>query len=138
MTLEDHTQGLVRGVLESLSDDKLILSVPGTSYQLHLVPTVPASQLMGRVGKRIKGTIHANALRVFVAKGGGRFIEPIWGQPRIIAGYVLAVDQAQRRVLVDAAVPMWMTFEAGQTADAFKQGELVNCYLQSGTTFTPA
>jgi len=130
-------QEIARGILESLSDHALVLSAPGTDYQLHLTPSVPASQIATPPGKRIKGTIHARALRMFTAAGGGRFIEPIWGEPRIVAGYVLAVDQPTNRVLVDAAVPMWMTLEPRQSADSFKVGELVNCYVASGTRFTP-
>lgn len=138
MTTDIHSQDIVRGVLESLSDQKVVISVPGTDYQLHLAPTVPASEIRVPIGKRVKGTIHAKALRMFVTSGGGRFIEPIWGEPRIVAGLVLAVDQANRRVLVHTGVPMWMTLEDRQPADMFKEGQLVNCYVQSGTRFTPA
>jgi hypothetical protein len=137
MTAGVESQDDVRGVLESLSDQKIVLSVPGTDYQIHLVPTVPASDIRIPVGKRVKGTIHAKALRMFAANGGGQFIEPIWGEPRIVAGLVLAVDEPNRRVLVHTGVPMWMTLEDRQAADLFKVGQLVNCYVQSGTQFTP-
>lgn len=136
-TLPIESQEIVRGVLESLSEDKIVLSIPGTDYQIHLLPSVPVSQITTPLGKRIKGTIHAQALRMFVAQGGGRFIEPVWGEPRIVAGYVLAVDEPNRRVLVDVAVPMWMTLQERQPADMFKVGQLVNCYVKSGTRFTP-
>ena len=69
--------------------------------------------------------------------GGGRFIEPIIGEPRIVAGLVLAVDLPKRRVLVDVAAPMWMTLVKDQPADEFVAGDLVNCYVESGTRFTP-
>ena len=137
MSADIESPDLARGVLESLSDKKIVISVPGTDYQLHLVPTISASQINVAVGKRVKGTIHAKALRMFAANGGGRFIEPIWGEPRIVAGSVLAVDQPNRRVLVHTGVPMWMTLEERQPADLFKEGQLVNCYVQSGTQFTP-
>src|SRR5262245_49696677 len=120
-------QTLARGILVSLSDERLVLAVPSTDYQIHLKPTMPAAQVATPVGKRIKGTIHAQALRMFKANGGGRFIEPIIGEPRIVAGCVLAVDASQRRVLVDVAVPMWMTMEKDQSADEFAEGDLVNC-----------
>jgi len=137
MTAEVESQGIARGVLKSLSDQKIVISVPGTEYQLHLEPTVAAAEIDVAVNKRVRGTIHARALRMFEATGGGRFIEPIWGEPRIVAGYVLSVDQPNRRVLVHTGVPMWMTLEDRQPADMFKEGQLVNCYVQSGTQFTP-
>lgn len=135
---ETEPQAVVRGILESLSDEKIVLGIPGTDYRIQLVPTVPASQIATPIGKRIKGAIHAQALRMFAAQGGGRFIEPIWGEPRIVAGVVLAVDEPNRRVLVDVAAPMWMTLADRQPpGELFPVGQLVNCYLQSGTSFTP-
>ena len=130
-----ESQSVARGVLESVSEQKLVLSIPGTDYQIHLVPILPINEIAGSVGKRIRGTIHANALRMFKAKGGGRFIEPVWGEPRIVAGFVLAVDEPNRRVLVDVAVPIWMTLEDRQLPNMFNVGDLVNCYLKSSTRF---
>ena len=138
MSAEAESQEVARGVLESLSEQKLVLAIPGTDYQLHLVPASAMTELRTSVGKRIKGTIHAHALRMFTAKGGGRFIEPVWGEPRIVAGFVLAVDEANRRVLVDVAVPIWMTLQERQPPDMFQVGDLVNCYVKSGTRFESA
>jgi len=136
-TTDAPSQDIARGVLESLSEPDVVLSIPGTEYKLALKLSGPADRIRAVVGKRIKGTIQARALRMFKAKGGGRFIEPVWGEPRIVAGFILAVDQPNRRVLVDVAVPMWMTFDARQPPDAFNVGDLVNCYVESGTTFAP-
>jgi hypothetical protein len=131
---------IARGVLQELGPEKLVLTVPGTNYRLHLTPGIPVANITTPIGKRIKGRIHANALRLFKADsgGGGQFIEPIWGQPRIIAGLVQHVDAANRRMLIEAAVPMWLTVEADQRPDLFVPGDMVNGYIQSGATFTPA
>ena len=134
---ETERKATARGILDSLSDERLVLAVPHTDYRLHLVPAVGAEQIATPVGKRIRGTIEAKALRVHPAHGGGRFIEPIVGEPRIVAGTVLAIDETQRRVLVDLTVPVWMHTQNGQDYGVFALGELVNCYLQSGATFTP-
>ena len=128
---------LARGTLESLTDQELVLAVPHTEYRLHLAPTVPAGEFNKYVGKRIRGVIEATALRIHTARGGGRFIEPIWGAPRIIAGKVCSVDEAKRRVLVDAGVPMWVTAPQGQDLSELHEGLLVNFYVQSGTSFRP-
>lgn len=128
---------LVRGVLESLDDELLVLAVPGTDYKLHLIPGVRAAEIRTPIGKRIKGVIHARALRMHKASAGGQFIEPIYGHPRIVQGEVLAVDPAARRVLVDVAIPMWVETAAGQNIAAINPGDLVNFYVQSGATFTP-
>ena len=139
-TLDIRSQATVRGILESLSDERIVLGLHSTEYHLHLTPTVPASEIKAAVGKRIKGTLHAQALRIFKTSGGsggGLFIEPLEGAPRIVAGRVLHVDQPTRRVLVDVAAPMWMTLVEGQPAVMFEVGDMVNCDVESGTRFTP-
>jgi hypothetical protein len=137
-TTDVQSESIVRAVLESAGDDKVVLSVPNTDYQIHLVPTVPASALKSKVGKRIKGVIHGNALRVHPAKGGGRFIEPVWGMPRIVAGKVLSADALNKRFVVDLTVPFVVTTLPEQEfAGIIEPGKLVNFYLQSGSTFTP-
>lgn len=137
MTTDTEPKALAGGILESLADDELVLAIPHTEYRLHLVPTVPVGEFGAVVGTRIRGVIQAVALRVHRAQAGGRFIEPIWGAPRIIAGNVRTIDASTRRVLVDASVPMWVTVPAGQDLESLCEGDLVNFYVQSGTTFRP-
>ncbi len=138
MTTDLNNQAITGGVIEALSDDKIVLKITGTDYQLHLVPTVPALEIGGTEGKRIKGTIQAKALKIHPASGGGRFIEPAYGAPRIVAGVVLEVDVQSRTVLVDVAIPMRVTLHDSKDLNICQVGELVNFYVESGTSFTPA
>ena len=137
MSTDTQPEALARGILDSVTDQEMVLAVPHTEYRLHLVPTVPAGEFDRYVGKHIKGVIEAVALRIHPARSGGRFIEPVWGAPRIVAGTVCAVDADTRRVLVDVSVPMWVTAPAGQDVAALQEGELVNFYVRSGTSFRP-
>ncbi len=138
MTSNLQDQAVARGRLVELHEDKIVIGVPGTEYQVHLVSTAPAGAITTAVGKRIKGTIHARALRMHASSAGGRFIEPVWGPPRIVSGTVLGVDADQNRLLVDVSLPMWVAMHDGQQADAFTSGQMVNFYVESGATFTPA
>jgi hypothetical protein len=135
---EDETRALAKGVLEALDDSELVLAVHHSEYKLHLTPAVPATEFTTTVGSPIKGTIHAKALRMHAAQGGGRFIEPVWGAPRIVAGAVQALDEQKGRVLVDTGVPMWVEALPGQDLGALRRGEMVNFYVESGTRFEPA
>lgn len=137
MPADTRDKAVVRGVLESIEDGVLVLGIPHTEYRLHLVAAVPLRELEAEPGRRIRGTIEAKSLRVHRARGGGRFIEPVWGAPRIVAGTVLAADQARRRVLVDVSVPMWVEVPPGQDFTILREGELVNFYVESGATFRP-
>ena len=108
-TVDVQAEASVRGILEAVYDDKIVISLPHTEYRLHVVPTVTSAAITTPVGKRIKGTIHARALRIFKAAGGGQFIEPLDGAPRIVAGRVVQIDTANRRIIVDMAAPVWMS-----------------------------
>lgn len=135
--MQTQTNDLARGVLESIDGDRIVLAVPHTEYKLHLDLTVPAGEISVPPGKHIKGRIEARSLRMHGASGGGSFIEPVWGAPRIVAGNVLSIDEPNRRVLVNAAVPIWVTAPEGQDFSVLAEGGLVNFYVESGTTFLP-
>ena len=137
-TTDFDDRALVRAVVASLDDDRITLRLPQTDYQIRLGLDGAASHLGAEVGQRVRGTIAARALRVHAMAGGGRFIEPVSGEPRIIAGTVLAVDRESGRVLIDAVVPMWLSTTENQDFDVFVEGGLVTCYVGSGAVFTPA
>jgi hypothetical protein len=138
VSTQARPEAVARCVLESIDDDHVVVSVPGTDYRLRLTPGEGADRLSSSAtGRRVRGSIHARALRMHTATGGGRFIEPVDGAPRIVAGRVTAVDEAGDRLLVDVAVPVWVTVHAGQAAADFAVGQLVNCYVESGTAFRP-
>ncbi len=135
MPTDIESRARARGILVELDDERLVLALPGTEYRLHLRPTVSGAEITTPPGKRISGTIRATALRMYPARAGGRFIEPIWGEPRIVQGTVLAVDAG--RVLVDVSVPMWVTLKEGQDVSGLAEGQMVNFYVRSGASFRP-
>ncbi len=135
MPTDIESRALARGILVELDDERLVLALPGTEYRLHLRPTVSAAEITTPPGKRISGTIRATALRMYTARAGGQFMEPIWGEPRIVQGTVLAVEAG--RVLVDVTVPMWVTLQEGQDVSELAEGQMVNFYVRSGTSFRP-
>lgn len=136
VTTDAKVADQVRGILESIEDDRVVLHLPHTDYRLRLVVD-DAAPLRERVGKRVRGRIRGRALRIHATAGGGRFIEPIIGEPRIVTGTLRALDPVNHRVLVDVAAPMWLATESGQDYGVFSVGGLVTCYVESGTRFVP-
>jgi hypothetical protein len=128
---------IVRGELLSLTPQRVEFGIPGTEYRLHLSPGAQPSAFVLDRGGKLQGRIEGKALRMFRASAGGKFIEPIEGAPRIVQGGVVAVDAANNRVLLDTAVPMWVTPQEGQSASDFQVGELLNFYMESGTKLVP-
>ena len=135
MTTKVQANEISRVVLDEIASDKIVITVPGTSYKLHLATSGNGASITAEPGKRIKGIIHAKALRMHSAKAGGKFIEPIWGEPRIVSGLVLAIDESKNRLLVDVSLPMWVEVYEGQQAQQFAVGQMVNFYVQSGMEF---
>jgi hypothetical protein len=114
------------------------ISVPRYEYRLDLVLDGDPAALAGRVGKRIAGVIRGRALRMWAARAGGCFIEPVWGHPRIVQGRVIATDVARNAVLLDLVVPAWFDLEPSQSAASFQTGDMLNFYVESGVRFTPS
>ena len=129
-------EDVVRVVVDSVEGDRVTVVLPGTNYQLQL--RVSRDSVSPTAGQRLKGVIEARGLRIHAAHGGGRFIEPAWGAPRIVAGCVVRLDDDGHRVLVDVAAPMWITLPERQDRSLLRPGTLVNCYLESGASFSPA
>ena len=132
--MQSTASDITRAVLQQLDGDKIILAIPSTDYQIHLVCSGKTS---AHVGKRIQGVIDIKALRMHKASAGGSFIEPIYGHPRVVQARVLAIDLAKNRLLCEVVVPMWVEPFDGQSAADFNEGDMVNFYAQSGATFTP-
>ncbi|HWB21105.1 MAG TPA: hypothetical protein VG711_12445 [Phycisphaerales bacterium] len=126
-----------RGIIKDVRGNMVILEVPGTSYEVHLLidPSSHASELSARKGKRMTGEMNAHGLKIEESHAGGKFIEPLQGAPRIVAGSVIAKDD--RRLCVDVSVPMWISLESHQNSGEFEVGQMVNCYVKSGTSIQP-
>ncbi len=130
----------VKGTLLSATDERIELAVPHSDYRLFLVPLVPAATLQPYIGKRIKGVIRAEALRIHAtspATGGGRFIEPVIGPPRIVAGRIRSVNKDANELIVDLGVAFIVTPLPEQDWTPLVEGQMVNFYVRSGATFTP-
>lgn len=128
--------GLARGVLADVGHDRLTLEIPGTSYQLHLAIYQPPR---AAVGKRLIGTIRAQARRVDVVDTGGKYVEPVYGRPRRVQGEVIATSDADQTITVDAGVPIVCKLtDARQKAADFARGAFVSFDVLPGATFTQA
>ena len=121
-------------VLESQEEEAVVLATTTNSDHLHLV--VESEVSLGSPGDRISGTAHARALKVHQAGGGGAFIEPVSGQPRIVAGRVLR-NNGSGEVLVRSAIPFVVTVRPGKDRDACVPGTFVNFHVESGVIFRP-
>ena len=125
---------VTRGVLRESSDGKIVLSIPGTDYRLHLVTKGGVS---APVGEKVEGRIMAQARRIDVIKSGGLYIEPIEGRPRRVQGRVIGVDEAADCVIVSAGVPVCCKTDGRQKPSDFKVDQMVTMDVLPGAVFKP-
>lgn len=111
------------------------LTFPNTRYEMHLIPEQPVTT---EPGKRIVGTIHAQARRIDRVDTGGRYVEPVFGRPRRVQGRVVAVEPQAGEVVVHAGVPIHCRpTDPRQNAADFVEGDFVSFDVLDGASFRP-
>ena len=96
------------GTIRSSDATGVTINPPGNSYEIRLALDEGTGSIAP--GTRLSGVARARALRVHHASAGGAFIEPVMGQPRIVAGRVLAND-GSGSVVVRSAIPIVVEVE---------------------------
>ena len=137
MTHETTINDLAEFRLLEWDKGKVMLGIPGTEYQLSLDAGEGVSADGYELGRRIRGRVVGQALKVHRPSAGGNFIEPVHGHPRIVQGTVIAAAPASRQLLIDLVVPVWVELMPSQSATEFSTGDLLNFYMKSGISFTP-
>ena len=132
---QPNSSNLARGVLVEASDGSIVLSLPGTEYQLHLVVDSP---VQAQQNKPITGRIEARAKRVDIVHTGGRFIEPVYGRPRRIQGRVIATDPTANTITVHCATPFVCYLTAQQNPGDFPVGSLVSFDIEKEARLEPS
>ena len=127
---------MVSGVVAESGLERLVLSLPGTDYRLHLVMADGVAP--PEAGSRVTGVVRARALRVDVVGAGGRYVEPVFGRPRRVQGRIVGGDPRANELHVSAGPVMVITPTApGQKAADFLIGQLVSFDVERGASFEP-
>ncbi len=121
------------GVLRASGNGTITLAKPGTDYALELVVgEAPAAP----VGGKIRGEIRVNAARMDVIETGGKYIEPVAGPPRRVAGRIVEIDSRVNLVVVDAGpFTVVCTPHELQKATRFRVDQMVTMGVKPGATF---
>jgi hypothetical protein len=128
---------LAKGQLIEQTEGKIVLGLPGTEYQIHLLATAPVT---ASVTGKITGTITITAHRIDQTQKntGGRFIEPVYGRPRRIQGRIIDTDVTANTITVLAACPVVCSFATAQSASDFQVGQFVTFDAEPGAKFAQA
>ncbi len=129
-TLQDPA--IVHGRLAERGEDRIVLTLPGTDYRLHLRVDRPIDLPLN---ERIAGRIFARARRVDVVGTGGRYIEPVYGRPRRLQGRITATDPQANTITVYCGCPFVCELTANQRANQFAVGQMVSFDVERGARF---
>jgi len=129
-------EGVFRGRARSRDGEAIILARPGTDYRVELIPASPVD---AEPGARLRGEIRVQAARMDVIATGGKYIEPVDGPPRRVAGRIIAIDERANLVHVDAGpFPVACKPHKLQQASQFRVDQLVTMGVSPGAEFHPA
>ncbi|CAN5800165.1 hypothetical protein BH11PLA1_BH11PLA1_13490 [soil metagenome] len=145
-----HARGILAALVPASATKPAyaVITIPGSSYALHLLPLGDAGALAGRIGARVTGTIECSARRVDLVGAGGRYVEPVLGRPRRVQGSIIAIDAAANTLILNAGgatvvdglpLPIRVKLtDARQQAAQFALGACVSMDVLDGATFTLA
>ncbi|MEO0588307.1 MAG: hypothetical protein AAF078_11795 [Planctomycetota bacterium] len=127
----------IEGMEVSRDGQDVVLAVPDTDYRLHLVV---AEGLVADERGDLRGVIRADAKRVDVIKGGGRYVEPVIGRPRRVQGRIVAGEGSTGSIVVRAGVGTLVCrlTDPRQSLADFSVGQLVSFDVLRGARLEPA
>ncbi|QNN20777.1 hypothetical protein HED60_00340 [Planctomycetales bacterium ZRK34] len=127
---------VARLYFQSRSDDKVVVQIPGTNYQLHLKTTgtvEPTPQ------GRVRGVIRCSVWKVDFVSAGGAYIEPVYGRPRRVQGHVIGSLESGNSIIVDVQnQPIVADLPDRWQASEIAEGTKVGLDVYEGATFEAA
>src|SRR5262245_44309525 len=127
-----------RGKVKQVDGDKLVFVPSGTNYEMHLSKSDAAADVP--LDTPIEAVIKVSGRKVWTVPSGGNFVQPIFGEPRIIQGRVRWLDE--RRLVVQAGTNFLVELPASAAAidlanGGIEIGSLVNVTALPGATLEP-
>jgi hypothetical protein len=125
-----------RGKIVRIEGATVVFAPADTKYQLHLALNGDASKLPAGDAEAV---IHVAARKVLGVSGGGNFVAPIFGSPRMLQGRILQLDAKQ--MVLQCGLPIVVDLPAEAHAVDLTYGPLevggrCNVVAQPGASFT--
>jgi hypothetical protein len=108
-----------RGKVVEVKEAAVVFAPAGTNYRMHLAVGGPFT---GPVNKPVAGVVRVTARKVYTVPSGGNFISPIFGQPRILQGRVLQVDE--KSMVIHAGLPVVVDLPSAEAAIDLDFGQI--------------
>jgi hypothetical protein len=133
-----------KGKIIEVRGSSVVFQPSNTNYELLLVAAAgnyTGGNYTGPLNSPIEILIRVQARKVWTVPSGGNFVEPIFGKPRTIQGWVKAVDQSW--IVLQAGAPIVVKLPTSDSAIDFNSGSIavgsmVNAMVMPGATFEVA
>lgn len=130
---KSNNAGVAEGVLREVRGETIVLAKPGTNYRIELVATSPIDL---KPGAKVRGEIRVQAARMDVIGTGGKYIEPVEGPPRRVAGRIVEISEGANLLVVNAGpFPVVVKPHKLQQASQFAVDQLVTMGVSPGAEF---
>ena len=127
---------IARVYLKQQTEGRVVIDLPGTSYQLHLSPTdvvTPSPQ------GRVRGVIRCKVWKMEYVSAGGAYIQPLWGRPGRVQGEVVATLPETNSVIIEIRqTPIVGDLPERWNAADIPIGARIGMDVYKGSTFEPA
>jgi len=122
-----------KGRVLRVEGDRIVFQPSNTNYELHL----KVADYTGPVGTSVECIIRVIARKVYSVSSGGNFIQPLFGEPRIIQGQVRSIEGQQ--IVVHAGGPIVISLPQDENAidlntGSITQGSMINVLAFAGAT----
>lgn len=124
-----------RGKVTQVADGGVVFEPAGTNYQMHLKTSAAYT---GPVGVLVDGFVRLDGRKVFTTPAGGRFVQPIFGTPRVVQGRIRAATDDSLLLQVGTAVVLKLPASDDAydlSAGPLAVGAIVNATVLPGASF---
>jgi hypothetical protein len=127
---------IARVYLKGQAGEQVVMSIPGTNYQLHLKPT---ARLTPTPQGRVTGLIRCPGHKLDLVSAGGAYVEPLVGRPRRVQGHVIGVIPSTNSIVIEVSgTPIVTDLPDRYAAGSIALDTRVAVDVKEGSTFEPA
>lgn len=123
-----------RGRILRIENNLVVFNPAGTTYELHLVSPGPETPTPSPY--TLSAYIRATARKIWTMPGGGNFVTPIFGPPKVVQGRVRYLEE--RLAVVQAGVPILLALPAADVDYDLSTGPVIPGNMINATTFPGA
>jgi hypothetical protein len=123
-----------RGRILRIENGLVVFNPAATTYEIHLASAGP--EMPRPTPYMVSAYVRATARKVWTMPGGGNFVTPIFGPPKVVQGRVRYLEE--RLAVIQAGLPVHVALPADSVDYDLERGPVVVGGIINATTFPGA